>query len=126
MSALGGLGRLALLVAAMALATVALGWWGVAVAAAAFAVIDRRSGTPLEAAAAAGLAWGLLLIVAEVRGEAGGAARAVGGAVGIPPLTLFVITLVFPIALAWSCAMASRVIAGLAVGGRSTNDAARG
>ena len=118
MTALGGLGRLALLVAAMALATFALGWWGVPLAAVTFALIDRRPATPAEVGVAAGLAWAVLLLVAEGKGDLSGVADAIGGAVGIPPVALFVITLIFPVALAWSCAMATRLIAGRALPGQ--------
>ena len=98
------LGRLALLTAAMALATVAVGWWGIPLAAALFAIIDRRDRTAIDAGIAAGLAWGALLLVAASRGEVRAVTRAIGGAVGVPEVGLFILAIVFPTVLAWSCA----------------------
>jgi hypothetical protein len=102
--------RMSLLIAAMALATVALGWWGVVFAAAAFGLIDRRDGSALDAGIAAGLAWALLLGVAAGRGEVFEVARAVGGAVGIPASALLITAVAFPAALAWSCAAVCRLL----------------
>src|SRR5687768_7332858 len=97
-------GRLLVLGVGMALATIALGWWAVAATGVAFAIIDGRRRSALDAGLGAGLGWAMLLGVAAVRGDVLGVARSVGGAVGLPPAALLVIAVAFPTALAWSSA----------------------
>ena len=101
--------RLALLLAAMLLATFALGWSGVLFAAVTFAILDRRPEVPLEAALGAALAWAILLlmhILPSATATAGGPSLVgtVASAMGIPPLIPPLVTIAFPALLAWSSA----------------------
>jgi len=102
--------RVILLVGAMILATVALGWWGVLFVAALFPLMDRRWTVPAEAAWAAGAAW-LVMFLANVMIDGPGIVAQVGRALTIPAWALPVLTIVFPAILAWSGAT---VVAALA------------
>lgn len=93
--------RVILLVGAMVLATVALGWWGVLFVAALLPVIDRRWTVPAEAAWAAGAAW-LVMVLGNVIIDGPGIVAQIGRALTIPAWALPVLTIVFPAILAWS------------------------
>ena len=108
MTAAAPLLRLLLIVTAMVLATFALGWIGVMLVAVGLAIIDRRASVPAESALAAGAAWAALLIVrvmalSRVTGRAPLAAT-IAEAMGLPVLLPPLVTIVFPVLLAWSAA----------------------
>ena len=93
--------RLLLLVAAMVLATFALGWWAPLFVAVIFAIIDSQRTAPAEAGAGAAIAWTLLFVLNALLPGAG-IVTTMGRAMGLPALVLPVVTLVFPMLLAWS------------------------
>lgn len=85
---------------AFAIAT-AVSWWLLPVLAALAGTWLRR-GT--DAAPAAVIAWGCLLLIDAAGRSFGALAASVGGVVGLPPAALIVITLAFAALLAWSAA----------------------
>ena len=95
--------RFAALVAAMLLVTIAVGWWGVPVAALGFAVADGRESAAPESAASAALAWALMLLVTVV-GAGGRPLGILGSTFGIPGIALPVVSILFGAALGWSSA----------------------
>ena len=95
--------RFAALVAAMILVTIALGWWGIAVAALAFAMFDGRGRAASESAASAAVAWALMLLATI----ADGGARPLGilgTTFGVPGFALPIVSILFAAALGWSSA----------------------
>jgi len=97
--------RFLLLTEGFAVATFAVGWWGVAVLALFWALVTESIRRPVRFAticAAAG--WGSLLLLDAVRGPIGELASRFGGVMGVPPVALIAITLIFPALLAWSAA----------------------
>jgi len=101
--------RALLLIGAMMLATVALGWWGVLFVAAVYPFIDRRWSVPAEAGFSAAAAW-LLLFLANVIIDGPGIVTQVGGAMALAPWALPVLTIVFPAILAWSGAVVAAAL----------------
>lgn len=92
-----------LLTEAFAVATYAMGWWGVPVLAVICGIAvepNSRSVRFTTACAAAG--WASLLLLDAARGPVSEVARRFGGVMGLPPLVLILITLLFPAFLAWS------------------------
>ena len=117
-----GMLRLLLLLAAMVLATFALGWLGVPFAAAAFAFIERGARVPGETALAAAGAWTALLLINIIDWAGGGmpaasVAGTVAGALGLPWFLPPILTIVFPALLAWCSATV--VVAGIGLARRS-------
>jgi hypothetical protein len=91
------------LILVLVLATAALGWWTVPLAAAVWGVIyasERR--VWLSAAAAAAVAWALLLVVTALGGRVLALADKLGGAFGLPGIVIILLTLLLPAALAGS------------------------
>lgn len=69
------------------------------------------TGAARRAAIAGMLAWGGLLLVALVRGDALGAfTRTLGGAMGVPAWALFVVTLLYPAILSSSAAWLAHLV----------------
>lgn len=100
--------RLLLLCAAFVVATLLLGWWGVALLAVAWGVTARDTrGAGLVAGAAAMLAWAGLLAWTALHGPATALAATLGGIMGAPGFAFIVLSLIFPAALAWAGARAS-------------------
>ena len=107
-------GVLLALAVVMALATAAVGWWAVPLAAALIAavahgtaagILRRPGGSCAAGAALAGaLAWGALLLVDALGERFGAVARLVGGVAGVPPAVVVALTLLLPALLAWSAA----------------------
>lgn len=109
------LGRFALLVVAVILATMVLGWLGPVFVGLVFVAVDGRESGPAECATAAAAAWALVLLVTAL--DAG--ARPVGmigTALDVPVIALPVVSILFAVGLAWSSATltlaARRTIAG--------------
>ena len=97
------LGRFALRVAAIGLATMVLGWLGPVFVGLVFVAVDGRESGPAESAAAAGTAWPLVLLVTAL--DAG--ARPVGliaAALTVPVIVLPLASILFAAGLAWSSA----------------------
>jgi hypothetical protein len=92
-----------LLSEAFAIVTFAGGWSGVPVLALFLGLITKAEGKPVRwATLCAAAAWLELLLVAASRGPVGEVATRFGGVLGLPPLALLGITLLFPALLAWS------------------------
>ncbi len=121
MTATFALYRFLLLVGAMMLATYALGWVGVPLAALVFAAIDRSPRVPWETARAAAAAWGILFLahlvpwaLADSPGPS--MVRTVAAATGLPRVVPPLVTIAFPALLAWSAATVT--VAALHLAGR--------
>jgi hypothetical protein len=94
-----------LLTEAFAVATYAVGWWGVPVLALICGLAVEPKARPLSfvsLCAAAG--WASLLLLDAARGPLGELARRFGGVMSLPPFVLILLTLLFPALLAWSAA----------------------
>jgi hypothetical protein len=95
--------RIALLTAAFALVTRALGWWAVPATAAAWCLLDRGSVRgPWIAALAAMLGWGAILLWTAATGPLGELARRTAAMLSAPPAVLIAVTLLYGGLLAWS------------------------
>ena len=97
------LARLALIVVAMMLATIALGWIGPVFVAVVLGAIDGRKSVAAESGLAAALAWTLVILFTT----ASAGTRPVGtmsAALGMPALVLSIATILFAAGLAWSAA----------------------
>ena len=101
--------RLALLVAAFTLATIALGWSAPLLVAVVFAMIDPRDRTPARAALAAAIAWTLMIVV-SLTGVDGRVAALIGAAFGVSTPLVALVTVAFASALAWSGATLGLVV----------------
>jgi hypothetical protein len=99
--------RIAVLTALGAGGTIVLGWWTLVIVGAlrGLPALPRR-GAVVEAAAAGGLAWAVLLGWSALRGPVWRLAQEVGPIFGLPPWTLLATTLVFAIVAAGSAALA--------------------
>lgn len=107
--------RLLFLSAAFVVATLLIGWWGVAAVAVAWGIIGRETrGAGILAGAGAFLGWALLLAWSASSGPIGKLAATLSGIMGAPAAALFALSLVFPAALAWAGARTAAGIAALA------------
>jgi hypothetical protein len=100
-----------LLTEAFAVVTFAMGWWAVAVLAVIVglaAPANARSVRYATICAAAG--WAVLLVLSAARGPVREVAFRFGGVMGIPPLALFGVTLLFPALLAWAASSLAAAI----------------
>lgn len=98
--------RAGVLAVAVALATVALGWPGVPLAAAAWGAISRGArGAGAAAALGGALGWGALLLWDAARGPLPALASSLGASMGVPAWALVLVTLVLPAATAWGAAV---------------------
>jgi hypothetical protein len=79
----------------------AVAWWVLPVLAALAGAWLRRGS---DAALAAVIAWGCLLLIDAVGGRFAALAASLGGVMGLPPAVLIVVTLAFAALLAWSAA----------------------
>ena len=95
---------LVLLAEAFAVATFGLGWWSVPIVAAAWAAYSTDRNRARIAAFCAMGGWATLLALDFARGPVGTMATQLGGVMSLPPIVLFILTLVFPALLAWSAA----------------------
>ncbi len=100
-----------LLTEAFAVVTFAAGWWGVPALAFVWGLAaesSARSARFSTICAAAG--WGSLLLLDAARGPLGEVATRFGGVMGLPPVVLIGITLLFPALLAWSASTIALVV----------------
>jgi hypothetical protein len=102
--------RVLLLTIALSTATRVFGWWGVPLTAALWGVLSTGDGTSV--AVAAGLAWAALLGHDAALGRLGMLASDIGRLFGLPPAVLIVLTLLYPMLLAWSAAVVSGAVTG--------------
>lgn len=93
-----------LLAEAFAVTTFGLGWWSVPIVAAVFALISASDKRALIAAACAAGGWLTLLLLDAAKGPVGMMGTRLGGAMGLRPIVLYAVTLVFPALMAWSAA----------------------
>lgn len=106
--------RIILLSAALAVATYAVGWWGVPLAAAGYGVIAGRDrGLGLVSGVSGVCAWGALLLLDASRGPVGTLAATLGGVLNAKPIAVYVLTLAFPGLLAVTAAIIGRQLASL-------------
>jgi len=110
--------RLALLTAAFASATIALGWWGVPAAALVWGLLsaggldgEQLDRAALLAGAAAALAWSALLCAEAWRAPVAGLLHILVDVMRVPAPGLLAVTLFLPSALAWSAATVGATIA---------------
>jgi hypothetical protein len=96
----------ALLAAALALATLVFGWWGVPLTAALWGALVRgRPGAAGAAAVGAAGAWGALLARAALAAPpTASLAATLGGLLRVPAPALLAVTLLYPALLAWGAA----------------------
>ncbi|MEJ7812880.1 MAG: hypothetical protein WKG32_20870 [Gemmatimonadaceae bacterium] len=107
-----GIVGILMLAAALALATVVAGWWGVPLAAFAWGVMARSGRRAASSAALAGaLAWSALLLWQATRGPVGTLASRVAGAMQLPAPALVALTLLFPALLAWGATVIGQALA---------------
>ena len=112
--------RLILLSVAFAVATVAIGWWGVPLAAAIYGVISRQQRSSAIVAGIAGvLAWSELLLFDAARGPIGVLAQTLGGVLNAKPIAVYVLTLAFPGLLALTASLLARQAASIPYFARS-------
>lgn len=105
--------------AVMAVLTWLLGWWTVPlVAAFVGSVLYVREGVAWRMALAGALAWTLLLLVNATSGRLGVTATTLGGVLRLPGVVVVLITLVFPVLLAWSAATVAIAVRRLAAARR--------
>ena len=94
------------LAAAFSLGTFYVAWWAVPLIALAWGWMvgpGRRPAT--RAAFGAGIAWMGFLAHDAMRGPAGRLARTLGDVMHLPAVVLVVVTVLFPVILAWSAAV---------------------
>jgi hypothetical protein len=105
--------HVALLALSFGIGTWILGWWAVPLFAAGAAILARDVRYQAAASAiAAAVAWGALLVWSAIQGSVWSFASIAGGAMGVSGLSLILLTLAFPAALAWSAAAAMKLLAG--------------
>lgn len=95
---------LVLLAEAFAVATFGLGWWTVPLVAAAWAGFSTDEHRARIAALCAMGGWATLLALDFARGPVATMGTQLGGVMGLPPVVLYMLTLIFPALLAWSAA----------------------
>ncbi len=107
-------GQVLLLSGAIALATIVFGWVTVPVLAFAWGVVASDSKPGAVSGMAAGLGWGWLLLWTAAVGPAGELASRAGGVLSIPSVALVMVTLLFPMVLAWGGGVVGCVVASVA------------
>jgi len=94
--------QIGMLSLAFSLATALFGWWAVPVLACFWGLYDKAANRPaLVASLAAGLGWALLLVWTATQGPLLLLSSRASGVMGVPSVTLFALTLMFPMALGW-------------------------
>jgi hypothetical protein len=99
--ATSSLARLGLIVTAVMLATIALGWFGPLFVAVVLAALDRRPSVPREAGVGAAVAW-LLIIGFTVFVGGTQPVGQLGAALQMPAFVLPLVSVLFAAGLAWS------------------------
>lgn len=103
--------RVALLAVAFGIGTWILAWWAIPLFSAVAAVFARHVRHQGRAAAlAAAIAWAALLGWSAGQGSVWAFSRLAGGAMGMSGFTLTLLTILFPVALAWTATVVTQVI----------------
>ncbi len=111
--------QLLLLSAAFAVMTVALGWVAVPAVALLWGFVARREELPgIVALLGGGLGWGWLLGWNAAVGGVGELVRVAGGVLALPGLGFVVLTLAFPMVIAWGAAVVGGAVKPKEKGGR--------
>ncbi len=97
-----------LLAEGFAVTTYGLGWWSVPIVAALWSFFSADAHRVRNAGIAAAAGWASLLLLDVWRGPVSTMAEQLGALMGLPPLLLYVLTLVFPAILAWCAALIAR------------------
>ena len=100
--------RYVLLAEAFAVATFGIGWWTVPLLAAAWGFFSTDPNRSRNIALAAAGGWATLLALDAARGPVNVMAEQLGGVMSIPPVALYVLTLLFPAVLALCAATITR------------------
>ena len=101
--------RTAVLAAALALGTIAFGWWAVPVIAFLWGMLARgERGAALTAGVAAMLAWGSLLLRDAGHGPVDNVASTLGQLFGVTATAVYVLTVALPGLLALTAAIVGR------------------
>jgi len=97
-----------LLSEAFAVSTFGAGWWAVPIVAALWGIFGAPAPTrAMFAALCAATGWGSLLLLHATQGSLGSVASQVGEVMNVPPVALYVLTMLFPAIIAWSAATLS-------------------
>lgn len=100
-----------LLSEAFAVMTFGLGWWTVPIVASLWGIFGSPARRRASfAAACAAFGWGCLLALHATRGSLPSVASQIAEVMTIPPISLYVATLLFPALLAWSAATLSPIL----------------
>lgn len=99
-----GFVKAVLLAEAFAVATFGLGWWSVPIVAAAWALISSDPKRARVAAICAAGGWASLLALDILKGPVITMGNQLGTIMSLPPVVLYLLTLLFPALLAWSAA----------------------
>jgi hypothetical protein len=99
-----------LLTEAFAVTTFALGWWAVPLLAFAWAAFVDTRRPVLFATTCAGSAWTAMLLLDAARGPVDAVAARFAGIVGLPPIVLIAVTILFAALLAWSASIVGAAI----------------
>jgi len=103
--------RVILLALSFGIGTWILGWWAVPLFAAIAAFLAPNvPHQGMAAALAAGVAWGTLLAWTAAEGSVWSFSRVAGGAMGVSGLTLILLTLAFPAAVAWAVTVITQLL----------------
>ena len=101
--------RISLLAAALAVGTIAFGWWAVPVIGLVWGVVAyEQRGAALTAGLAAMAAWGGLLLRDTMHGPVGALAATLGQLFGVHVAAIYALTLALPGLLAVTAAIVGR------------------
>lgn len=93
-----------LLAEGFAVTTFAFGWWSVPIVAALWGLLSTERDAARTAAVCAAAGWATLLLLDVARGPVGTMGAQLGEVMRVPSVVLYLLTLIFPAALAWSAA----------------------
>jgi hypothetical protein len=104
--------RVVLLAVSFGIGTWVLGWWSIPLFAAVAGVLARDvRHQGLAASLAALIAWAVLLGWSASQGSVWSFSRLAGGAMGVSGLSLILVTLALPAALAWAATAVAQLVA---------------
>jgi ribose/xylose/arabinose/galactoside ABC-type transport system permease subunit len=105
--------QVALLALAVALGTFMFGWWMVPLIGAVWGLVARERERPqLIVALAAAVGWALLILWTSTQGPIGEVARRAAGVMGMSRPWFLLITVAFPMIVAWAAAVITGAVRG--------------